>query len=157
MSDHLTEEQIQSYLDKLESQDVESIEEHLQTCPSCIKNVEDYKMIYLALGTSPFPALSKSFSEQVILKITGQKRSRWYFFESGFTIAFFLFGIAASLYFVNPLPYISTFINNLFGYLGGVVSKFLPELDGNVPIFIVAIFIFFMIELIDKKVLRSRP
>jgi hypothetical protein len=114
-------------------------------------------MIYKALGVNPFPALSKSFSEQVILKISGPKRSRWHFFESGFTIAFFLFGMAASLYFVNPLPFISTFTNNLFGYLGGIASKFLPELNGNIPIFVVAILIFFLIELIDKKVLRSRP
>jgi hypothetical protein len=157
MSDHLTEEQIQLYLDKQEFKDMGLIDEHLQSCVSCIKSVEHYKMIYKALGASPFPALSKGFSEQVILKISGQKRSPWHFFESGFTIAFFLFGIAASIYFVNPLPFISTFINNLFRYMGGIASKFLPELNGNIPIFVVAIFIFLLIELIDKKVLRPRP
>jgi hypothetical protein len=156
MSNHLSEEQIQLYLDKQDRQNIESLEAHLKTCPSCMKSIEEYKHLYEALNMDPFPSLSNDFSEQVVSKISGSENSRSQFFESGFTIAFFLFGIAASLYFVNPLPFITNIANNIFGYLGGVTLKFLPELNGNFPIFLVAILIFLLVEVIDKKLLRSR-
>jgi len=156
MSDHLTEEQIQLYLDNKEDTKLSSIRDHLDSCPSCMRNVERYKQLYHALAVDPFPALSEDFSREILSKISGSQKSRYNIFESGFTIAFFLFGIAASLYFVNPLPFLSKITNSTLTYLGGITSKFLPELNGNTPIFVVAILIFLVVELIDKKILRSR-
>jgi hypothetical protein len=156
MSDHITEEQIQLYLDNKDDTKFSSIRDHLDACPSCMKNVERYDQLYIALNLDPFPALPEDFSRELLSKIAGSQKSRYNIFESGFTIAFFLFGIAASLYFVNPLPFISKITNSTITYLSEITSKFLPELNGNTPIFIVAILIFLLVELIDKKVLRSR-
>jgi hypothetical protein len=156
MSDHLTEEQIQLYLDNKEDTKLSSIRDHLDSCPSCMRNVERYKQLYHALAIDPFPALSENFSQDIISKLSGSQKSRYHIFESGFTIAFFLFGIAASLYFFNPLPFISKITNSTIAYLGEITSKFLPEMNGNIPIFVVALLIFLLVELIDKKVLRSK-
>jgi hypothetical protein len=118
--------------------------------------LNEYKQLYGLLETDPFPELSKDFTESVVSKVTSSTESRWQFFESGSIIAFFLFGIAAALYFVNPLPFITNISTTLFSTLSEFVVKFLPELNGHSPIFVVAILIFLLVELIDKKVLRSR-
>jgi hypothetical protein len=156
MSNHLTEEQIQSYLDKKDSMNSIGIEKHLENCVPCQKNLEEYRNLYSALNTDLFSGLPKDFSAKVVAAVSEPQESRWQLFESGFTIAFFLFGIAASLYFFNPLPFLGNIASNIFNNLGGYASKFLPELNGNTPIFIVAILIFLLFEIIDKKILRSR-
>ena len=156
MSNHLTEEQIQGYLDKQDSFDSKAIEEHLRVCASCRKSLEEYRKLYTALNTDLFSALANDFSEQVVSAVSGSRESRWQLFESGFIIAFFLIGVAASLYFINPLPFLTNAATNIFNSLGGFATKILPELNGNLPIFIVAILIFLLVELIDKKILRSR-
>ena len=156
MGNHLTEEQIQGYLDEQDSFDSKAIEEHLRVCASCQKNLEEYRKLYTALNTDLFSALSNDFSEQVVSAVSGSRESRWQLFESGFIIAFFLIGVAASLYFINPLPFLTNAATNIFNSLGGFAIKILPELNGNLPIFIVAILIFLLVEVIDKKSLRSR-
>ena len=155
-SNHLTEEQIQGYLDDQDSFDSKAIKEHLKVCASCQKSLEEYRKLYSALNTDLFSALPNDFSEQVVSAVSGSRESRWQLFESGFIIAFFLFGVAASIYFINPLPFLTNTAINIFNSLSGFATKILPELNGNLPIVIVAILIFLLVELIDKKVLRSR-
>jgi len=156
MNNHLTEEQFQDYLDNLDNFDKIYFEEHLRICSSCQKNLEIYQELYTALNSDPFPALSNDFSAQVVSAISGPQESRWQLFESGFTIAIFLFGIAASLYFFNPLPFLNNVATNILNNLGEYATKFLPEFNGSMPIFIVAIIIFLLVEIIDKKLIRSR-
>jgi hypothetical protein len=153
---HLSDEQIQSYLDKQPNQNIQMIEEHLSACPSCMKSVQEYRQLYTSLETDPFPSLSTDFTERVVSRVSGSEESRWQFFESGFIITFFLFGIAAALYFVNPLPFLTNSINTLVVTISEFAAKFLPELNGNTPIFVVAVLIFLLVELVDKKLLRSR-
>lgn len=156
MNIHLTEEQIQIYLDNEDNFEKIYIEEHLKSCASCQNNLEGYHGLYSALKKDPFPDLPKDFTAKVISAISDPEESRWQLFESGFTIAFFLFGIAASLYFFNPLPYLTNVAGNILNNFGEYASKFLPEFNGSMPIFIVAILIFLLIEIIDKKIVRPR-
>ena len=156
MSNHLTEEQIQGYLDDQDRFDLKAIEEHLRVCASCQKSLEEYRKLYTALNTDLFSALPNNFSEQVVSVVSGSRESRWQLFESGFIIAFFLFVVAASIYFINPLAFLTNTATNIFISLSGFATKILPELNGNLPIFIVAILIFLLVEVIDKKILRSR-
>ena len=156
MSNHLTEEQIQGYLDDQDRFDSIAIKEHLKVCASCQKSLEEYRKLYTALNTDLFSALPNNFSEQVVSVVSGSRESRWQLFESGFIIAFFLFGVAASIYFINPLPFLTNTATNIFNSLSGFATKILPELNGNLPIFIVAILIFLLVEIIDKKILKPR-
>ena len=156
MSDHLSEEQIQLYLDNQEIPNVKTVEKHLNECSDCRKRMEEYRQVYVALSSDPFPALPKEFSKQVVSRISGTSESKWQFFESGFIVAFFLIGAAVGLYFINPLPFLSNSIGNFFNNIGGYTTKFLPELNGHIPILIVAVLIFLLVEVIDKKVIRSR-
>ena len=156
MSNHHTEEQFQDYLDNLDNFDKIDFEEHLRICGSCQKSLEEYRELYTALNTDPFPGLSKDFSSQMVSAISDPQESRWQLLESGFTIALFLFGIAATLYFVNPLPFLTNVAKNILNNFGEYATKFLPDFNGSMSIFIAAIIIFILVELIDKKLLRSR-
>jgi len=156
MSNHLTEEEFQDYLDKNTRLSSRDIEEHINICGTCQKSLEVYRELYTALETDPFPALTEDFSAQIVSKISEPQESRWQLFESGSIIAFFLFGIAASVYFVNPLPFLTNVVNNIIGNLGAYATKFLPEFNGSLPVFIVAIVILLLVEIIDKKLLRPR-
>ena len=156
MNNHLTEEQFQDYLDNLDNFDKIDSEEHLRICDSCQKNLAIYQELYTALKTDPFPSLSENFSSQIVSAISDPQESKWQLFESGITIAFFLFGIAASLYFVNPLPFLSNVVKNILNSLGEYAVKFFPDFNGSMSIFIVAIIIFLLVEILDKKIIRSR-
>jgi hypothetical protein len=156
MNNHVTDKQLQAYLDKQDGPETATLEEHLKLCASCRKNLEEYQEIYAILNTDPFSNLPKDFSTKIVSVISNPQESRGRLFESGFIIAFFLFGIAVSVYFVNPFPVITNIANNLFINLGEHATKFLPELNGNLPIFIVAILIFLLVEVIDKKILKPR-
>ena len=156
MNDHITEEQIQDYLDKQDSFDTTDIEKHLKICSSCQKNLAEYQELYAALKSDPYPDLPKDFSTRLLSAISDTQEDKKQLFESGSIMAFFLFGIAASLYFVNPLPFLTSIATNIMNNLGEYTSKFLPELNGNTPIFIAAILIFLLVEIIDKKILKPR-
>jgi hypothetical protein len=156
MNDHITEEQIQDYLDKQDSINTSDIEKHLQICSSCQKNLAEYQELYTVLNSDPFPELPKDFSTQVLSAVSDTQESRKQLFESGSIMAFFLFGIAASLYFVNPLPFLTNVITNMMNHLGEYASQFLPELNGNIAIYIAAILIFLLVEIVDKKILKPR-
>jgi len=67
MSSHLTEDQIQTYLDNKDRSDRSSIEEHLAICPSCMGVLNEYKQLYGLLETDPFPELSKDFNLRWVL------------------------------------------------------------------------------------------
>jgi len=156
MSNHITDIQLQAYLDKQDGLETTNIEEHLKLCASCQKNLEEYQDIYTILNTDPFGKLSRDFSTKIVSAISDPQESRGRLFESGSIIAFFLFGIAVSVYFVNPFPVITNISNNIFINLSEYATKFLPELNGNLPVFIVAILIFLLVEVIDKKILKPR-
>lgn len=154
MNDHITEDQIQDYLDQQDSFPATDIEKHLKICSSCQKNLEEYQELYIALKSEPFSDLSKNFPTRVLSAISDTHEDKKQLFESGSIMAFFFIGIAASLYFVNPLPFFTNVITNMINHLGEFTSKFLPELNGNTPIFIAAILIFLLVEIIDKKILK---
>lgn len=156
MSDHITEEQIQAYLDKQSSLEAIKIEEHLKICSFCQKSMEEYQEVFAILNTDPNTSLSVDFSKKLISAITAPQETKRRLFESGFIITFFLFGITGSVYFVNPLPFLINFANNFIIKLSGYADNFLPDLKGNYTIFVAALLIFLLVEVIDKKLLRSR-
>jgi hypothetical protein len=155
-SDHLSDDQIQAYLDSQEIIDKELIEEHLKYCSSCQKNITFYRELYKSLDYDLMPSLPKNFAKQVISGISGTEDSRWYKFESGFIISFFLISIAAVFYFINPLPQLLELGSSIISNTGGFISKWLSVLNGNIPLIVVAFVIFLLIEVVDKKILRPK-
>jgi anti-sigma factor RsiW len=69
---HLTDDQIQEYLDgkiSLPSTD----QDHLRSCPHCKQTLSDYQGVATILNSSPAPQLSKSFADQVMARISTEE------------------------------------------------------------------------------------
>ena len=46
MNNHITDKQLQAYLDKQDGPETTNIEDHLKLCASCQKNLEEYHKFY---------------------------------------------------------------------------------------------------------------
>ena len=79
---HLTDDQIQEYLDGKVSKD-SRIADHLQSCGDCKEQIDEYSSLYSALEVDEKIGLSARFAEVVVSKITAQAsaspvaRSAW--------------------------------------------------------------------------------
>ena len=154
--DHLSDEQIQAYLDGQLSINTNKIEEHLESCPGCQKNLMVYREVYTSLGTDHLPALPKNFSKGVVSAVSGKSESLWQKLESGSILSFFLISIALCFYFLNPLPQILKAGSSMIHFVGELFNDALAMFNGNVPLMIIALVILFLIEVLDRRLLRSK-
>ncbi len=154
--DHLSDEQIQAYLDGQPSINTIKIEEHLKICPTCQKNLELYQEVYTSLGTDLLPALPKNFSKGVVSAVSGKSESLWQKLESGLILSFFLISIALCIYFLNPLPQILKTGSSIIGLAGGFLNDLIALFNGNIPLMIIALIILFLIEVLDRRLLKSK-
>jgi len=153
---HLSDDQIQNYLDNPQSSDREKIDQHLSRCSICQQTVNQYCVLYADLKIDFTPVFSKNFSRNVTTALSGSEETRWQKYESGFIVAFFLIGIAVSLYFLNPLPHLTSAGSAIVNYIREYLIKFVPDINGNLPFVIVAILIFFLVQLFDKKLIKPK-
>lgn len=66
---HLTDEELQDYLDGNTPEMKAAIEEHLEICASCRENMQIYEGLYTRLRDESGISLSPDFAETVIAKI----------------------------------------------------------------------------------------
>ena len=157
MSDtHLTDDQIQSYLDNPEITNREKIEQHLSICSICRQAVAQYRALYTDLQKDFAPAFSRNFSKNVITALSGSEENRWQRYESGFIAAFFLVGIAVSFYFLNPLPHLTSAGVAIVDYVKEYLFKYVTNINGNLPFIAIAIVIFFLVQIFDKKLIKPK-
>jgi hypothetical protein len=75
--EHLTDEQIQAYLDAAQSRaegyyGQVHAESHLQECLLCRQTLVDYQQVFSALDDCPEPQLSSGFTEGVVNRLQAQ-------------------------------------------------------------------------------------
>lgn len=156
-SDHLTDEQIQAYLDgQMAARDKTPIDIHLHACARCLHELMIYRDLYSSLEQDSLPELSADFADRVVSKLKSSGQTWWDKMESGFIVSLTLITLATSLYFVNPLPWLTNTGMSLLNSLPAYGSSLLEKLNGNLPFVLVALLIFFLIELFDKKLLKPR-
>jgi len=153
---HLSDEQIQQYLDDKNRSNGVAIDEHLKICPDCQINFDLYKDLYTSLQTDFIPDFSPAFSKKVISSLGTTSEGRWEKLESGFIASIILIGIAVSFYFINPLPLLTETGNSLLTTLPAYGSDLLSKLNGNLSFVLIAIIIFFLVEVFDKKLLKPK-
>ena len=98
---HLSDEQIQKYLDKDHSLNKADIEKHLKTCDSCQQNVIVYKQLYTNLADETGFMLSANFSESVVNRIRKKEEKSKNFFEGLLLAIAGLFSVGLVFYFTN--------------------------------------------------------
>ncbi|MGB2982199.1 MAG: zf-HC2 domain-containing protein, partial [Candidatus Zixiibacteriota bacterium] len=74
---HLTDEEIQNYLDGNLSRDIALLtERHLETCPLCREAVKQYQGVYAGLDKEEGFELSKGFAKSVVKMLPPQGETK---------------------------------------------------------------------------------
>ncbi|KPL00578.1 MAG: hypothetical protein AMJ90_08085 [candidate division Zixibacteria bacterium SM23_73_2] len=107
---HLTDEQIQDFLDGNLSLTNKSAQKHLETCELCQEALEEYKKLHLELKKEPGFKLPKRFAADVISKLpqAPKLKSHKNYAEILLVILGILAGLSAILYFINWDPIVKT-------------------------------------------------
>ena len=156
---HLTDEEIQDYLDgNLSHQKRIFLEAHLKTCDSCQAALKQYQSLYVGLKQDQVFDLPKSFAKSVIARLPMAEKAK-----SGFNYSDILLGILAilitaftSFYYLDlgslgkrltniPLPHyeIGT---TLVEAAKGLVAA----LEGNLSLLVVGILVLLVTGALDR-------
>lgn len=107
MNTHLSEQQIQDYLDNnINHSKKQTIEEHLAECPSCRAEIKHYKKLYSILGNDIESCLSTKFNFNVLNRLKNipiKKPKTWIYYLLGLFGFFIILG--TSLYFRDLKPF----------------------------------------------------
>ena len=131
---HLTDRDIQDYLDNESSVDVELLHIHLKSCPACNEHVEQYKKLYGSLSKTIPWSLPDNFADRIVTRVLPNPSSRWYATDFFLALAGIIVSFGAVLYYYSA--------QTLLASLSGVLSwfdSFLPvytqfkELAGLIP------------------------
>ena len=156
---HLTDEEIQDYLDgNLSHQKRIFFEAHLQTCESCQAALKQYQSLYVGLKQDQGFDLPKSFAKSVVAKLPLAEKAK-----SGFNYSDILLGILAILltaatasYYLDlgslgkrltniPLPQFE-FGTTLVEAAKGLVAA----LNGNLSLLVVGILVLLVTGALDR-------
>jgi hypothetical protein len=153
---HLSDEQIQKYLDKNNSLNRTDIEKHLKTCDSCQKNLMIYKQLYSGLTDETGFMLSANFSESVVSRIKKKEEKSKNFFEGLLLVIAGLFSVGLLFYFTNlGKVLLSVFQKNsaeLKPFIVGIGNIF----GSNLILILFAIIILLLFGLADKLILQTK-
>jgi len=67
---HLTDRQIQRYLDHTRTEDNAAIMAHVAHCAKCQKAIQAYRAVYLELQSEPERSFSPAFEEAIIARVS---------------------------------------------------------------------------------------
>jgi len=101
---HLSDNEIQDYLDGNPVENREEIRLHLEICEHCRARMEQYETLVSELGTDDIPELAPDFAASVVDAVepveTEKSYSRIFAWLSA--AAAFIFGVVVSIHFMSP-------------------------------------------------------
>jgi len=165
MSEHLTDEQIQDYLDENLSQEQKTIiERHIQTCQKCQTELAQYRNLYTRLKSDVTFDLSPGFSIRVMKTIRAEARKAflarlWNLLLPVLGIAV---GIGAMIYYVDFKPFVKIFADSLnpARYVDSAVvsnlNQILVRLNVNLNLIVFAGLSLLVVILIDQLLSRHK-
>jgi hypothetical protein len=161
---HLTDEEIQEYLDGNLSGDVALlIQEHIQACPLCREAVKQYQSVYVGLEDEKGFELPRGFAKSVVNKLPAEAEAKSRF--GIINILLVALGVAISLGITLYLIDLKPLGKALSDFLPGpelgtglldLVKGLLVGLNGNVEFLMVALLIFLLVAGLDRLVLQPR-
>jgi hypothetical protein len=154
--EHLNDKQIQDYLDNRMPDKSSFVANHLRQCTQCRHELALYRELYMTLEKDPLPKLPADFADRVIARLPVAGGSRWDKLESGFIAGIILVTLAVSTYFVNPLPLLIETGKSLWHSLPFLNSDVLTKLNGNLSLLLIAVLIFLLVEVFDKKLIKHK-
>jgi len=157
---HLTDDQIQEYLDNIDVRENQAIEVHLSECHNCRERLENYRSLYDGLKLDPVPPLPAGFAREMAKAVAGQaevnsSRRAWQWILA---VAGGIFSMAALVYYVNLGGLIEVLnLSKLFDFK--FISEYANILSskGISPIFVVLVGLVLIITgAIDYIIQNSR-
>jgi hypothetical protein len=153
---HLSEEQIQEYLDRREPEGLKEMDAHLQICPLCHRIVQQYRKVYSQISQEAFPGLSKDFSAKVITRIKTELEPENHFWENIFFVAFLATCLVGISFLTNPLPLLKSMFQPLFGLFIHATGKLPVQLNGIWVMITASAFILLFYEILNIKILKPK-
>lgn len=153
---HISDQEIQSFLDGIDMEKRALIQEHLDSCSLCQNTLKTYQEIYRSISTAEISELSPGFSDRVMADLERKLENKSQLKETLALIGLFLVGSIVSFYFVNPFSSLLHLFKNLFSTAIQYIDKILPTLNGYSSIIIMVVLILIVIEVLDKKVVKTK-
>ncbi len=159
---HLTDEQIQEYLDGNVSKN-SWIADHLKSCGDCEAQIDEYSSLYSALEVEEKIGLSARFADVVVSKITAQASATpgFHIWQIFLAVAGLSVGLAAAVYLIGI-----NWIGKLFTGLGefgkifsgvlAVISNYFAGINLNFGLLGLAAFALIFMVFLDHFVLQPR-
>ena len=161
---HLTDEEIQDYLDGNIQEENKYVQEHLRTCERCRKALLEYQSLYLGLKKDQGFELPKGFPRTVISRLSEEEiaRSRPKYYE----LALVILGIAVaglvSFHLIDLRPLIQTFSGMSmpkFAFISSFFDSFvglLNVLNINSSLIIFSALTIIVIKILDYIILHPK-
>lgn len=162
MLKHLTDEEIQDYLDGNIISQNELIEGHLENCELCQDNLQKYRKLYAELARDVNFALSPHFAETVISKLPQRKASLFglslaEILTIGITVPFMLFPfiyLISRSFMTQSFTRIAFSFSNSMSKFWNLVKAFSEE--QYFSILFLAGCVLLVVYLVDKFFLQNR-
>jgi hypothetical protein len=150
MMNHLTDEQLQSFLENINEVDSNEIQEHLDDCEVCKLNLSAYQNIYGILESESIPDLSPDFVQMTVGKLKNSNEKKWMLLENITISIMFVISLLISIYFLDYLNVLTFFKEIDFSLFTGIGKRVINVLSPNVIYIIAALLITISVELIDR-------
>lgn len=149
---HLTDEQLQEYLDNKPGIPNEQVEAHLEECAECREALARYKKIYSVLSIDTAPELPRYFTSSVMTAIEAESSAAEKRPDpvTVFGLIGFLAGITAIAVFTDLSPIIAWFnLDKASAWFDKLFNDIVGMVPVNISIVFMAIFVLAAIGAID--------
>jgi hypothetical protein len=162
---HLTDEEIQEYLDGSLSPENELLfETHLKICPHCQESLKQYQSLYAGLANDEGFDLPKSFAKSVISRLPEEAKVKFRFNYANviLTILGIIIAVGITFYYVDLKP-LGRVISNIFvpqyefgsGLIVSIKSS-LVNLNGSLSLLAFAGLTLLIIAALDRTLVQPR-
>jgi hypothetical protein len=153
---HISDEDIQSYMDGIDMENRAFIEEHLNSCTLCHNTLKAYQEVYQGISNAEIKELSPEFSDRIMADLERKMENKSQLKETLSLIGLFLVGSTVSFYFVNPFSSLPNLFKALFSTTIQYIEELLPTFNGYSSIIIMVVLILIIVEVLDKKVVKTK-
>jgi hypothetical protein len=162
---HLTDEEIQEYLDgNLSPRDALLAEKHIESCTFCQECFNRYQSLYAGLKREEGFELSKDFAKSVVSRLPEEAKVKSHFNYANifWTILGIIITVGITFYYVDLKPLlgiISHAFSSQFEFGSILVSSmksFLVSLNGNISFWALAGLTFLVIVALDHLLLHPK-
>lgn len=161
---HLTDEEIQQYLDGSLTKGQTRLHNHFETCKFCQKKLQQYKSLYMGLSKEVNFVLSANFTETVVarLQVDAKRTSHVRLWNIVFAALVMIAGTAVTFYFID-FEFLSDSISKIFvvvDYLNLVIfppiKNYLSRLNIDFGILVLSGLVLIIISAIDHFLFRTK-